>query len=155
MSLRRAIHLERDLDAPPEGVFAVVADHANYTRFDGVTASTILKPGSPDPNGLGAVRQISAGPLRFDEEITAYEPGRRMDYLITKVRALPFRHTGGSIRFTPTDTGTHVVWTSAFEVPLPVLGPLIDRALQKKLEESFDHILTRSAEVARAQAQPA
>lgn len=146
MSLRRTIHLERDLNATPEGVFAIVADHANYTRFDGVTASTILKQGTPAPNGLGAVRQITAGPLRFDEEITAYEPGRRLDYLITKVRGLPFRHEGGSIRFAPTATGTHVVWTSAFEVPVPVLGALVDGVLKKKLEASFDHILTRSAE---------
>ena len=47
------------------------------------------RAGDPAPNGLGAVRWIWLGPLRFEEEITAFEPPRRLDYLIRDVRILP------------------------------------------------------------------
>ena len=97
-AMRRSIRVERRLDAPPEAVFEVVADHARYDRFDGVRRSELHRQGDPSPNGLGAVRWVWLGPLRFEEEITAFEPPTRMDYLIRDVRGLPFRHEGGSIR---------------------------------------------------------
>ena len=87
--MRRSIRVERRLDAPPEAVFEIVADHARYDRFDGIRRSELVEPGDPDPNGLGAVRWLWLGPLRFEEEVTAFDPPRRFDYLIRQSR--PFR----------------------------------------------------------------
>jgi len=151
--MRRSIRIERHLDAPPEGVFEVISDHARYDRFDGVTRSEIVKEGAPAPNGLGAVRLIASGPLRFTEEITAYEPPRRMDYLIIDFKPGPFRHSGGSIVLAPEGDGTHVLWTSAFEVPIPVVGAAIDAVMERKLVQGFNHILDRSVELSRSGAQ--
>ena len=47
------------------------------------------------------MRWVWIGPLRFEEEITAYEAPRRLDYVIRRVRTLPFRHEGGSIVLEP------------------------------------------------------
>jgi uncharacterized protein YndB with AHSA1/START domain len=74
--MRHSIRIERRLDAPPDAVFAILADHARYDRFDGIRRSVLVSPGDPDPNGLGAVRRIWVGPLRFEEEITAYLASR-------------------------------------------------------------------------------
>ena len=145
--MRRSIRVERRLDAPPEAVFEIVADHARYDRFDGIRRSELVESGDPDPNGLGAVRWVWLGPFRFEEEITAFEPSRRLDYLIRDVRALPFRHDGGSIRLAPDGAGTHAVWTSSFEVPLPLVGSTIDRMFSVRLERGFGHVLERSAEL--------
>ena len=145
--MRRSIRVERRLDAPPEAVFEIIADHARYDRFDGIRRSELVEPGDPAPNGLGAIRWVWLGPLRFEEEITAFEPSRRLDYLIRDVRALPFRHDGGSIRLTPDGAGTHAVWTSSFEVPVPLVGSAIDRIFSLKLERGFGRVLERSAEL--------
>jgi uncharacterized protein YndB with AHSA1/START domain len=146
--MRRSIRVERRLDAPPGAVFEIVADHARYDRFDGIRRSELVEPGSPAPNGLGAVRWIWLGPLRFEEEITAFEPPHRLDYLIREVRTLPFSHEGGSIRLAPDGAGTQAVWTSSFEVPVPLVGSAIDRIFSDRLERGFGQVLERSAALA-------
>ena len=145
--MRRSIRVERRLDAPPEAVFEIVADHARYDRFDGIRRSELVEPGDPDPNGLGAIRWLWLGPLRFEEEITAFDPPCRFDYLIRQVKALPLRHEGGSIRLEPDGTGTNAVWTSSFEIPIPVIGGAMDRIFKRQLERGFARVLERSAEL--------
>ena len=145
--MRRSIRVERRLDAPPEAVFEIVADHARYDRFDGIRRSELVEAGDPDPNGLGAVRWIWLGPLRFEEEVTAFDPPRRFDYLIRHVKTLPFRHEGGSIRLEPDGPGTNAVWTSSFEIPIPVVGGAMDRIFKRQLERGFARVLERSAEL--------
>ncbi len=124
--MRRSIRVTRRLEAPPQAVFDLIADHARYDRFDGIRRSELVKTGDPAPNGLGAVRWVWLGPFRFEEEVTAFEPPARLDYLIRDVRGLPFRHEGGSIRLTPTEAGTDAVWTSSFEIPIPLIGSTLD-----------------------------
>jgi uncharacterized protein YndB with AHSA1/START domain len=148
--VRRSIRVERRLDAPPEAVFEVLADHARYDRFDGVRRAELVNPGERDRNGIGAVRWVWLGPLRFEEEITAFEPPTRFDYLIREVKTLPFRHDGGSIRLARVDGGTEAVWTSSFEIPIPVVGAVLDRIFARRLERGFAGALERSAELAAA-----
>lgn len=146
--MRRSIRVERRLDAPAEALFLILADHANYDRFEGIRRSEVVKAGDPDPNGLGAVRHVWLGPLRFEEEITAYEPPVRLDYLIRDVTAIPFRHEGGSIRLTPDGERTDAIWTSSFEIPIPLVGPVFDGIFSSRLERGFGRVLERSVELA-------
>ncbi len=150
--MRRSVHVERRLDASPEAVFEVIADHARYDRFDGIRRSELVEPGDPAPNGLGAVRRIWLGPLRFEEEITAYEPPTRLDYLIVDLRGMPFRHEGGSIRLSPNGGATDAVWTSSFEIPIPLIGSALDWAFKLRLERGFAHVLERSSQLAAERA---
>jgi uncharacterized protein YndB with AHSA1/START domain len=148
--MRRSIRVQRQLDAPPDAVFEILADHARYDRFDGVRRAELVIPGEHDRNGRGAVRWVWLGPLRFEEEITAFEPPTQLDYQIREVRGLPFRHQGGSISLAPADGGTDVVWTSSFEIPIPVIGALLDRIFALRLERGFGGVLERSADLAAA-----
>ncbi len=152
--MRRSIHVTRRLDAPPDAVFEVLADHGRYDRFAGIHRSEVIVQGDPAPNGLGAVRRIWARGLRFEEEITAYEPSARLDYLILDVRGLPFSHEGGSIRLSPDGDGTEAVWSSSFEIPIPVIGSAIDAILSRMLARGFVDVLDKSAEIA-AERSPA
>lgn len=146
--MRRSIRVERRLEAPPEAVFEVLADHAGYDRFDRIRRAELVEPGDPAPKGLGAVRRIWLGPLRFEEEIIAFEPPTRLDYRIREVRGLPFSHERGSIRLDADGEGTRATWTSDFEIPIPLLGPALDLAFAKQLERGFARVLERSAELA-------
>lgn len=151
-TIRRSIRVERRLDAPPGAVFEILADHARYDRFDGIRRSELVRRGDPAPNGVGAVRWIWLGPLRFEEEITAFEPPRRIDYRIREVKTLPFRHERGSIRLQADGTGTRAVWTSSFQIPVPVFGRVMDRIFARQLGRGFAHLLERSAALAAAPA---
>jgi uncharacterized protein YndB with AHSA1/START domain len=152
--MRRSIRVTRQIDATPEAVFPFLADHANYDRFDGVRRSELVEEGVPAPNGLGAVRWVWLGPFRFEEQVTAFEPPVRLDYLIRDVRGLPFSHEGGSIRLSPAEAGTDAVWTSSYEIPIPVIGSALDSIFTRQLERGFAHVLERSAELATRSSKP-
>jgi uncharacterized protein YndB with AHSA1/START domain len=151
----KAIRVERTIDAPIEAVFDVLADHANYDRFRGIRRSELVRPGEKDRNGVGALRRVAIGPLVFEEEITAYERPTRLDYLIVKLN-FPFRHKGGSIRLEPADSdGTNAVWTSAFEIPVPLAGWALERAFGFSLDRGFAGTLEDSGRVATRAVEPA
>ena len=152
--MRRSIRVTREIEASPEAVFRVLADHAHYDRFDGIRRSELAETGVPAPNGLGAVRWVWLGPFRFEEQVTAFEPPVRLDYLIRDVRGLPFSHGGGSIRLSSTEAGTDAVWTSSFEIPIPVIGRALDRIFSRQLERGFGNTLERSALLADGRSAP-
>ena len=96
----------------------------------------------------------ASGLLRFDEEITAYEWPRRLDYVIVDVN-IPLEHDGGSIRFEPAESGTHVLWTSTFRITTPLIGDLLGAAFGLGLKRSFMRMLEDSARLASAPAESA
>ncbi|MGH8482125.1 MAG: SRPBCC family protein [Nevskiaceae bacterium] len=136
----QTITVTRTIKAPIEKVFDVLADHANYKSFPGVTDSKLLREGRPDRNGLGAVRRIETPGVWFEEEITAYERPRRFDYRITASR-LPLEHEGGSLRFESVDGATQVTWTSTLRVKLPLVGSLLTKVAAGKLGQAFGSML--------------
>lgn len=153
--MRRSIRVSRRLEVSPEKAFPVLADHARYDRFEGIRRSQLVAPGDPPPNGIGAVRWVWLGPFRFEEEMTAFEPPFRLDYVIRDVRTLPFRHEGGSIRLSPVDGGgTDAVWTSSFEIPIPVIGSAMDWIFTRQLERGFGRVLEKSAQISLESSSP-
>ena len=136
----QTITVKRTINAPIEKVFDVLADHGNYKSFPGVSDSKLLKEGTPDRNGLGAVRRIETPGVWFEEKITAYERPRRFDYLITACK-LPLEHQGGSLRFESTGGGTEVTWTSTMRLKVPVIGGLLTKLAASKLGQAFGSML--------------
>jgi uncharacterized protein YndB with AHSA1/START domain len=138
----KTIHVTRTIAAPPEPIFDLLADHANYDNFRGIHRSELIREGDPAPNGLGALRRIKVPPLTFDEEITHFERPLRLDYLIVKLN-VPFEHPGGSITLTPENGATRVDWRSRYRIPTPVIGgpeelvwqPLLKRGFRRVLED--------------------
>jgi hypothetical protein len=145
----RTIKVEQTIAAPIERVFEVLTDHANYDRFGGIGRSELLRVGDSDPNGVGALRKIDVGPLHFEEEITAYERPTRLDYLIVKLN-MPFEHEGGSIRLDRHDGSTHALWTSAYRIPIPVIGGPVALGMALALHRGFTRVLRDTERMARA-----
>jgi uncharacterized protein YndB with AHSA1/START domain len=136
----RTIRVTRNIPAPPEEVFDLLADHAHYDRFRGIRGSELLSEGEPPPNGVGAMRRVVVGPIRFDERVTAYDRPSKLDYLIVKINA-PYEHEGGRIRLTEEDGGTKAEWTSAFRVPMPLVGGVQERLWAYALARGFRRVL--------------
>ena len=149
----KTITVQRMLKAPIEKVFDIIADHVNYKDFPGIKASKLVREGKAEKNGVGAVREIDAGKAWFQEEITAYERPRRLDYLIVKSRP-PLDHKGGSVRLEPTKDGCAVTWTTTVGVKIPLIGGLIDKLMLPQLERglagTLKHIERRLAPAAKA-----
>jgi uncharacterized protein YndB with AHSA1/START domain len=147
----RTVRVERRIPAPAERVFELIADHANYDRFRAITGSELVSEGDPPPNGVGAMRRIRVGPIRFEEEITAYEPSSRLDYLIVRLN-LPFDHRGGTMRLSEEEGGTRVEWISTFRIPIPVVGGLQERIWALILTRGFRRVLEDVERMAAASA---
>ena len=145
----QSIHVTRSIPAPPEVVFDLLTDHANYERFRGIDDSELVREGDPAPNGVGAVRRIRVRPLRFDEEITAYERPSRLDYLIVDLN-VPFEHHGASIRLSPGGDRTQVDWRSSYTIPMPFVGGLQEIAWKPMLSRGFRRVLEDVERMTRA-----
>jgi uncharacterized protein YndB with AHSA1/START domain len=136
----RTITVKHIIKAPPEKVFDLLADHANYKQFPGISNSRLLQPGKRDKNGIGAVRQIDVGRARFVELITRYKRPTRLDYRIVKSFP-PVKHQGGSITLETVAEGTAVTWSSTIQLKLPVVGGLLTPLLTAQLSKGFLHTL--------------
>lgn len=134
------VRVTRKIPAPPDAVFDLLADHANYDRFRGVRRSELLREGDPPPNGVGAMRLVLSGPIRFEEEITTFERPAKLDYLIVKINA-PYEHEGGRIRLSEEGGGTRAEWTSVFRVRTPLIGGLQERVWAVILARGFRRVL--------------
>jgi uncharacterized protein YndB with AHSA1/START domain len=134
------IRVEKTLAAPIDGVFELLSDHANYKQFRGVTSSKLIREGTDERNGRGAVRAIATGPIRFEEEITAFERPTRMDYLIRKIN-VPLRHHGATITLESVGAAARVLWISRFDITVPAVGGAAGRAIAVTFRRGFIWVL--------------
>lgn len=134
-----------------ERAFDMMADHAGYVNFPGVRSARVTKPGTTEPNGFGAVREVKLDGAWVKEEITVFERPRRLGYRIIKSRP-PIEHEGGLIELTPTADGVHVRWTSTFRVKVPLVGGLLTRIAARRMTRLFARGLAVGEERARAAA---
>lgn len=136
------VRIERVIDKPIDNVFEILADHENYDAFRGVKESRLLEQGKDDKNGLGALRLIDLGSVRFEERITQFERPTRLGYLIEKSSPLPFRHDIGEIRLRPEGDKTHVTWVSKGRITLPLIGRwYFDRMFERQGTKGFTSLL--------------
>ena len=110
--------LEADVKAPPEVVFDVLADHRGYASISRLRKSELEREGEPDPNGVGAIRKLTAVGPPLREEIVEYVPAQRLAYRL--LSGAPLRDHLGTVELTPAATGTHVTYRVETTPTLPV-----------------------------------
>ncbi|MEL6342325.1 MAG: SRPBCC family protein [Myxococcota bacterium] len=132
------IRVVRTIPKPVNVVFAILVDHEGYARFPGVDHARIVEPGDTSRNGVGALREVHIGPVRFWERITVVEPNVRLSYHIEQSRPFPMDHKDGTLMFESLDTNeTRVTWTSDGHITIPLIGGLIDRVLERQGNTGF------------------
>jgi uncharacterized protein YndB with AHSA1/START domain len=133
------LRVEKTIYAPPEKVFAWLADPVNLKSAP-LTVTADWAKDSPAPAGLGAIRTGFAIGLWFREEITAYDPPHSYSYLI--VKSVPaFDHETGTLTFTPDGDGTHVDWVSTYTHPAKGGGKAMEALTSRLLPWNFNAIL--------------
>jgi uncharacterized protein YndB with AHSA1/START domain len=125
------IEIRAEIPASPVAVWKVLEDHAGYAKWAGFHEAVVRQPGDPPPNGLGAIRVLRRSGVAIEEEITAYEPPRRLEYSLTA--GLPVRDHRAEILREPTASGTALVWRTRFRPLVPGTGSLLRRLLERSL----------------------
>lgn len=147
--------VERTIAAPIEDVFAWLSNAHNYTRSKFVLRERLAEPGADAPYGLGALRVLLWTVGIFYERITAYDPPRSFDYHVERSFP-PSRHEAGRKSFTEVAGGTHVTWTSTFEIRLPLVGAFLTRVVGVPIiRRVFSRVLDAAqADLTGARIQP-
>ena len=125
------VEVTRRIAAPPEAVFEVATDHARYRHWAGFPSSRLETEGSPDRNGVGAVRVL--GPAV--EEVLEFEPPKRMAYRL--VRGAPLANHRGEMTFEPDGDGTLVTWRCRFDSKVPGLGFLLRAGITRMFRRAL------------------
>jgi len=115
--------------AGPERVFDLLADNAGWSRWAGpvVVRSWLARPGSPEPDGVGAVRGLGTRLVGSREEITEFRRPELIGYRM--LSGQPVRNYVAQVRLDPAGEGTRITWSATFDPVLPGSGPLLRRWL--------------------------
>ncbi len=129
----QAFELVARIPASAEQVFGVLTDHRGLADWSGAREVVLRQDGDPPPNGLGAIRVIRGAGLAIEEEVTAFDPPKRMSYRISA--GLPIRDHQGEIRVAPLEGASEVRWTVCFRPLVPGTGPLLRYLLRRGLAD--------------------
>ncbi|MEJ7784366.1 MAG: SRPBCC family protein [Solirubrobacteraceae bacterium] len=130
------VHVQRDLSAPVEEVFAHLAEHENLAALFGAKVKR-LNDGDTERNGVGSRRELKVGPTpAFEETVTQYVPNKLIEYKITK--GSPLDGHVGTMKFSPTSSGgTHFDYRIRIASKIPLLAPVVARQLTKDVEKGL------------------
>jgi uncharacterized protein YndB with AHSA1/START domain len=127
----RRIELEQYIAAPPSRVWPVLSDHEAMPRWMSVREVVRRRSGSPEPNGVGAIRTIRGMGLVIEEQVTGWKLGERFEYVLTE--GAPLRDHTGEMVLEPAEGGTLVRWCVRFRPLIPGTGALIERLVRAGL----------------------
>ncbi|HSS04210.1 MAG TPA: SRPBCC family protein [Solirubrobacterales bacterium] len=137
--------LVREVKAPPEVVFDVLTDHRRYSEMTGLRKSVLEREGESDPNGVGAIRKLTAVGPPMREEVIAFDRPSRFSY--TVLSGLPVRDHVGTVSLEPAgQDGTKVTYALRTTPTVPVAGGLVVAAIKQAIKQLLNGV---SAEAER------
>lgn len=107
--------------APIDTVWDTLSNHVGMSQWGPGITVTMDRPGSPDPNGVGAIRRIaSPGPVPdIVEEVVAFQAPNLLGY--KALSGTPFPGYAGEVRLTPAGSGTHIDYTVSSTANSPLI----------------------------------
>ncbi len=111
--------ITKQINAPVQTVFDVLADHEGYGAFSpGPVRVELERPGTTEPNGVGAIRKIlGAGPA-VREEIYRYDEPTHFSYGI--ISGAPVKDHRGDVVLEERAGGTFMTYRITFGAALPL-----------------------------------
>ena len=138
----------REIAAPAETVFEVLTDHRRYAELTPLRRSELEREGEPAPNGLGAIRKLTAVGPPLREEVIAYEPDERFSYKL--LSGLPVRDHLGTVELTPAGDGTRMVYAVRTHPTVPVAGQVVVAVVKQAVKGLVDGVVKESERRAAA-----
>lgn len=140
--------LTREIAAPPETVFEVLTDHRRYSELTPLRKSELEREGSPAPNGVGAIRKLTAVGPPMREEVIAYEMPSRFSY--TVLSGLPVRDHVGTVELAANGNGTRIVYAVRTQPTVPVVGGVVVAVVKQAIKGLIDGVARESERRAAA-----
>ena len=133
-----SIALEQAVDVPKTFLFQLLSDHDNLGRFFSADYS-LIKQGKPEINGIGAVREVSTGPFRFQEQIIDYKENEHLHYKI--IQGAPVNEHGGWVRFESLSANKSLVhYRIKFSPSVRGTGWLIKLLLENNIRKALSNV---------------
>lgn len=132
----------RRIAAPPQTVFDVFTEHSRYAEITPARKSTLEREGEPAPNGVGAIRVISAVGPPLREEVVAYEPPSRFSYKV--LTGAPVRNHLGTIELSPDGDGTKMVYAVRMTPTVPLVGGVVVGVVKQGIKVLIRGVTTES-----------
>lgn len=138
----------REVKAPPEIVFDVLTDHRRYAEMTRLRKSELEREGEPAPNGVGAIRAVSAigPPLR--EEVIVYERPSRFSYKV--LSGAPIRDHLGTVLLDPAGAGTKITYAVKMIPTVPLLGGVVVGATKLGIKQLLNGVTAEAERRAAA-----
>jgi len=140
--------LTREIAAPPETVFEILTDHRRYAEMTQLRRSELEREGTPAPNGVGAIRKLTAVGPPMREEVIAFEAPSRFSY--TVLSGLPVRDHVGTVELAANGGGTRMVYAVRTQPTLPVVGGAVVAVIKQAIKGLIDGVAKESERRAAA-----
>ena len=120
---RRTFTVNVRSSAPIDVIWPLVAEARRWKEWTFLDRSELERTGAPDPDGVGALRRFTRLGVGSREEVVAWEPPRHLGYTI--VSGMPVRDYRADVVLEPTEAGTAISWSVAFEPRFAGTGPVL------------------------------
>lgn len=140
--------LVREIKAPPETVFDTLTDHRRYAEMTPLRKSVLEREGTPEPDGVGSIRLLTAIGPSMREETIVYERPTRFSY--TVLSGLPVRDHVGTASLEPDGAGTKVTYAVRTTPTLPLLGGAVVAAVKLAVGQLLDGVAAEAERRAAA-----
>lgn len=126
--------------APPEDVWAVLADTTTWPRWTDFDEAEV-ESGS----GSGEIRRLRTGRRTTRERVTTFEPPHRLGYEL--VSGVPVKDYRAEVTLSAGSAGgTDIRWRASFQTKIPGLGFIVQRKLEEFVQHTADGLARGAAE---------
>jgi Polyketide cyclase / dehydrase and lipid transport len=109
------------------------------TKWAGARRVDIERPGVDVPNGVGTIRALKSWHGTIREEITGFEPERRMSY--KGLSGVPARDYRGVIELSGRDSKTLLSWSVSFQ-PRRFTAIVVSSVIKRMVSAGVDRFVT-------------
>lgn len=131
---RWSYQVEARSSAPVADVWSLLGEARRWKEWSFLDHSDLERTGSPDPDGVGAVRRFTRFGVGSREEVVVFEPPRHLGYVI--LSGFPVRNYRSDIVLSPDGTagaGSHLSWSGTFDAKVPGTGRALEIVLQRMI----------------------
>jgi hypothetical protein len=114
---QKVIEHELTAKAPPEAVFALLADGSTWPDWSPIGSFELVQKGGGEPEGVGATRIFRTGRIQSRERVVKAIPNEIFSYEL--ISGLSVRDYRADVRLLPTGDGTTIRWRSTFRAKVP------------------------------------
>ena len=124
--------VEASTRAPVDVVWPLIGEARRWREWSFLTDTGLVREGSPDPEGVGAVRRFTRFGVGSKEEVVAYDPPGHLSYCI--LSGFPVRNYRADVTLTADGSGTRIEWAGSYDPKWPGTGRVLAGVLPAMMQ---------------------